>query len=671
MAVLLFYNIWTKEVQHFQIEWFTLWFANHKISLTAGVLLDNVTVLMLLIVSLVSLLVHFFSLAYMRDDPGCVRYFSFLGLFTFAMLGIVLADNLLLIFFFWELVGLSSYLLIGFWYKRDTAVNASQKAFLVNRIGDLGFLIAIMILWSRFGTLDLENLKLLTPTLPNGDLSWHASPVFVIFGNTFSFSINWLTVAGIGLFCGAVAKSAQFPLQIWLPDAMEGPTPVSALIHAATMVAAGVFLLIRTFGLLNMDALTVIAFIGAITAFMGAFAAFTQDDIKKVLAFSTISQLGYMIMGIGTGAFDAAIFHLITHAFFKACLFLCAGSIIHALHKFEHDFSDSRVGGFDAQNMLFMGGLRRHLPITYVAYIVAAASLIGLPFFSGFLSKDALLAGAWAWAEAKSDGLFSFAFLVPDLAFLTVLLTAAYMTRQFVLVFLGRFRGATIAGIAIKESSLKIKLPLIVLALLSMGIFFSINPFSNSSAWILNGFSNFGHISIHYIDSSVFELKQSINGKLEALHLTIAIASTVMALSGIVIGWSLNRFQKTIFPIPPSLFSPDSTIYKLSLHNFYLNSLYNAIFVLPTVKCAELLNRFDKNRIDEIVHFIAKFNVVFSHVIAWTDRVFVDGVVKLVVFSTGELGSVVKKMQGGKIQNYIIWALIGLIIIFTLIRLPS
>ena len=670
ISLVVFFQVWNTAPQRFQAEWFSVWHAHRPLSFTAGILLDNLSVLLLVVVTLVSLLVNIFSISYMEKDAGIIRYYAFLGLFTFSMLGIVLSDNLFLIFMFWELVGLSSYLLIGFWFYKDSAVTASKKAFLVNRIGDLGFIVALMILWSRFETLDLQNLKLFAANLPQEQLLWISHYSFNFLGQAYSCTINWLTVAGLGLFSGVAAKSAQFPLQVWLPDAMEGPTPVSALIHAATMVAAGVFLLARVFGLLNIDVLTVIAFIGAITAFMGAFAAFAQNDIKKVLAYSTISQLGYMVMGMGTGAYDAAVFHLLTHAFFKACLFLCAGSVIYALHKIEHDHSNALSMGFDAQDMRHMGGLRKKLPVTFVAYCVAAAALVGLPLFSGFLSKDALLTGAWAWAEATSGGSISLAYLVPDLAFLTVLMTAAYMTRQLVLVFLGNFRGVKgNVDVEVKESSLALKLPLIVLSILSLGIVFSVNPFSNTSSWVLQGLMQQERLSSQFINNEVFQLHELVVLKGEELHLVIAIVSIVMALAGIIIGLNLYSFRKGLSTLPPSLFGSKNVLYNLSFKNWYLDKIYDRTFVAGTVGLSRWTALFDQKVIDGLVNSTAKMSVILAHLTGFFDRIFVDGLIKLAVFITGRVGLATRGIQGGKIQTYFLWSMVGLIIIFALVLL--
>ena len=305
------------------------------------------------------------------------RFYAFLGLFTFSMLGIVIANNLLMIYIFWELVGVSSYLLIGFWYERAAPQYANKKAFIVNRVGDIGMFTGIMILYTQLGTFQLTEIF---DMIGSGHIPYGSE--------------LWLTAAGILLFCGAIGKSAQFPLNVWLPDAMEGPTPVSALIHAATMVAAGVYLTARIFPLLTGDAMLFVAATGAITALIAASIALVQWDLKKVLAFSTVSQLGYMVMALGVGAFSAGIFHLVTHAMFKACLFLCSGSVIHQMHHSLHHLHDHSR---DPQDMRNMGGLRHKMPRTFLACLIATLAISGIPLFSGYMSKDEILAGAWAF----------------------------------------------------------------------------------------------------------------------------------------------------------------------------------------------------------------------------------------------------------------------------------
>ena len=385
--------------------------------------LDDLSRTMLLLVTGVGALIHIYSLGYMRDDEGKSRYFAALSFFMFSMLGIVLASNFVMMFVFWELVGVSSYLLIGHWFHRDAAADAANKAFITNRIGDFGFMLGILMVWGATGSIVFADI--------HSDLAkLTANPVF-------------LTIAALLIFCGAVGKSAQFPLHVWLPDAMEGPTPISALIHAATMVAAGVYMLVRVGFLIQASpaALEVITWIGTITAVMAALIATQQNDIKRVLAYSTLSQLGYMVMAVGLASGEAAMFHLFTHAFFKALLFLGAGSIIVMTH---HE-----------QNIWKMGGQARNMAITFLTFVVGALALMGCPPFSGFFSKDAIL----ALAHEKNISIFW-------IALFTAFLTAFYMMRLLVVVFFGKPR--TEAAKNSDESPIVMTGPLIVLAILSI-----------------------------------------------------------------------------------------------------------------------------------------------------------------------------------------------------------
>jgi NADH-quinone oxidoreductase subunit L len=388
-----------------------------------GFILDPLSKTMLVLVSGVGALIHIYSLGYMRDDSAKSRYFASLSLFMFSMLGIVLANNFVMMFIFWELVGLCSYLLIGHWFERDSAADAAKKAFITNRIGDFGFMLGILMVWGATGSVVFDDI---IPQL------WRvtSNPTF-------------LTICVLLIFCGTVGKSAQFPLHVWLPDAMEGPTPISALIHAATMVAAGVYMLVRVGFLVQASpvALAVIAWIGTITAVMAALIATQQDDIKRILAYSTLSQLGYMVMAVGLASGEAAMFHLFTHAFFKALLFLGAGSVLVALH---HE-----------QNIWKMGGQGRNLFLTFVTFGMGMLALIGCPPFAGFFSKDAILSLAYN----RNPAIFGFALF-------TASLTAFYMMRLFVVVFFGKPRSP--AAKTSRESPTSMLVPLAVLALLSL-----------------------------------------------------------------------------------------------------------------------------------------------------------------------------------------------------------
>ena len=395
------------------------WLAIEGLEIDIGLQIDRLSKLMLCVVTGVGSLIHIFSLGYMKEDCDFPRYFAFLSLFIFSMLGIVLADNFVMMFIFWELVGISSYLLIGFWFEKPSAADAAKKAFLTNRVGDFGFLIGILMVWTVFDSISFDTIEYKVET---------------------GMAISGL--AGFLIFCGAMGKSAQFPLHVWLPDAMEGPTPVSALIHAATMVAAGVYMLCRVFFLIDGTwAMEAIAWIGGLTALMAALMAVQQDDIKRILAYSTLSQLGYMVMAVGLGSPDAAMFHLTTHASFKALLFLGAGSVIVALH---HE-----------QDIWKMGGLRDRMPKTYWTFLIGTMALCGVPLFSGFFSKEAIL------AVALENNILLFL-----VAVLVALLTTFYMTRLFIVAFMGKPRSSHAEQA--KESPAVMTVPLLVLAVPSV-----------------------------------------------------------------------------------------------------------------------------------------------------------------------------------------------------------
>lgn len=401
------------------------WLQAGGLDIGFGVKLDSLSLLMLLVVTGVGSLIHWYSRAYMEGDKSYSRYFGSLSLFTFSMLGIVLATDFVQMFIFWELVGVSSYLLIGFWFEKPSAADASKKAFLSNRLGDFGFILGIIMIWGVVGSLNFTELKDIFASNPE------------VLGSV-------ATIAGLLVFCGAVGKSAQFPLHVWLPDAMEGPTPVSALIHAATMVAAGVYMLCRVYFVFTPDALTIISWIGGITALLAALMALQQDDIKRILAYSTLSQLGYMVMAVGVHAPAAAMYHLTTHAFFKALLFLGAGSVIYAVHH--------------KQDIWQMGGLRNKMPVTYWTFLVGTLALCGVFPLSGFFSKDAILASAADTAHGGNGILFGIGVIVAAL-------TTWYMLRLFFITFHGNAR--TEAAESATESPSVMRIPLIILAVAS------------------------------------------------------------------------------------------------------------------------------------------------------------------------------------------------------------
>ncbi|SIT93530.1 NADH-quinone oxidoreductase subunit L [Pontibacter indicus] len=669
LSIYLFALIWNTEVYHSRAVWFSLP-SGFIADFTAGILLDNLTVLMLVIVTFISTLVQLFSVGYMHGDKGYSRYFAYLGLFTFSMLGIVLVDNLLLLFMFWELVGLSSYLLIGFWYERPAAAAASKKAFLVNRVGDIGLLLGLFAFYTYFRTFDLEALRTLM-----GAGEWlNGSFVtgYTFEGQSWSVELSplFLTLAGLGLFMGCVGKSAQFPLQVWLPDAMQGPTPVSSLIHAATMVAAGVYLVARCYAFFTVDALTVIAIIGAITALLGALAALTQYDIKAVLAFSTISQLGYMVMGMGTGSHDASLFHLTTHAFFKAALFLNAGIIIHAMHRgLHHVHLPAEV---DPQDIRNMGGLRKAMPLTFYTYLLATAALVGLPLFSGFLSKDAILSGSWAWAQTMSQATGnSLYFAVPVIGFMVVLLTAYYMGRHLWFMFFGSFRLSfdvrTLRFSVSQELERVMLIPVALLAVLSLGIFFSLNPLSFAGSWVMQGVGlqqlpQEGALLAGSLVEAV-TLQDAANA---TAHLVIGLLSALLGLAGIALAIGRYKSKSSEALLQEQ---PRTALARLSYQHYYLDAVYDKLLVRPVLWMARMLYRLDKRVIDYTLDYASKWLVVFSKIVKWFDNWVVDGSVWLIGALAKVLGRFGRGLQNGKVQSYYAYSLFGFILIMLYIML--
>jgi NADH-quinone oxidoreductase subunit L len=665
LSVYLFTQTWNTATYHTRTVWFSL--PSTIVSdFTAGILLDNLTVLMLVIVTFISTLVQLFSVGYMHGDTGYHRYFAYLGLFTFSMLGIVLVDNLLLLFIFWELVGFSSYLLIGFWFERPAAVAANKKAFLVNRVGDIGLLLGLFAFYTYFRTFDLEALRTL---IASGEwLSNNFIVTYSLNGEPWLVELSplLLTLAGLGLFMGCVGKSAQFPLQIWLPDAMQGPTPVSSLIHAATMVAAGVYLLARCYAFFTPDALTIIAIVGAITALLGALAALNQFDIKAVLAFSTISQLGYMVMGMGTGAYDASLFHLTTHAFFKAALFLNAGIIIHAMHRGLHHAHQENI---DPQDIRNMGGLRKSMPFTFYSYLLATAALAGIPLTSGFLSKDAILSVSWAWAQTMSANGNLVYFIVPVTGFVVVVLTAYYMTRHMWFMFFGNFRTSfdvtQIRFSSKLETERVMLIPVVLLATLSLGIFFSLNPLSFSGSWVVNGIGLENFLPGLLADNLVQAITIQDNGN-HLVHIVIGVASALLAIVGIAIAL-IKYNRKTSEQLAGEQLN--STFARLSYNHFYLDTFFNTTFVKPALWTATTLYRVDKRIIDYTLNYGSKWLVVLSKMVSWFDRLVVDGSVWLVGALSKVFGMLGRNLQNGKVQSYYAYSLFGFILVILYIVL--
>jgi NADH-quinone oxidoreductase subunit L len=605
------------------------------ISIDLGIMLDNLSTIMLVVVCIVSFLVHLFSIGYMQGDVRYSLYFAYLGIFSFSMFGIVIAHNFLMMYVFWELVGLSSYLLIGHWYEKKSASDAAKKAFIVNRIGDFGMFIGILILFTTFSTFTFETI-------------FSSIGIGVIpFG-----SEGWLTAAGILIFCGAIGKSAQFPLHVWLPDAMEGPTPVSALIHAATMVAAGVYLIARTYALMTADALMVIVYIGAITAVIGATIAITQFDIKKVLAYSTVSQLGYMVMALGAGAFTAGFFHLVTHASFKAGLFLGSGSVIHAMHHALHKKHDNLT---DPQDIRNMGGLKRKMPVTYWTFLIFTLAISGVPLTSGFLSKDEILAGTLAFGNLTGH------YLIPLIAFLVAGLTAFYMFRLVFLTFHGDHADASRIK-DIHESSAVMTIPLVVFAVLSIFVFYSFNPIGAASGWFYQAIErpmSVVPVAVQAASTHVFE---------EALHHAHTLAmilSVLIAGLGILLSYVVYRMKKID---PDKVSASIQPLYNLSYNKWYFDELYDKTAVSGILGLSKASAWFDDYIIDGIVNGAATITRWFSAFSGKFDNIVIDGLVNFSAYFTGFSGLIVRKFQTGKVQTYIIFVILSIIVFFFVFR---
>ena len=583
----------------FQFEWLP--------GFVMGFAVDRSSAVLILLVSLISFLVHLFSIFYLSEDVHKDRYYLKLGFFTFSMLGLLMSDHLILLFIFWELVGFSSYLLIIFWFQDVKNAIAGRIAFMTNRIADLILFMGLLML---LGSGNDGFISSLGP-LPENDSS---------------------TAIGICLLIGVLGKSAQFPFFTWLPHAMVGPTPISALIHAATMVAAGVYLLFRLFIVFDPYLLDWIASLGIITAFLGALIAACQTDMKAVLAYSTISQLGYMVMGMGVGAYDMALFHLWTHAFFKAGLFLCAGSVIHYL-----SIQDPTTA---PQDMRRMGGLKSYLPITFWSYLVCMMALVGLPFFSGFLSKEGIILGVFSWAMQSENGL---AFVLPITALGISFLTAYYMGKQLLLVFFGSYRGEK--SLKMLQKSWTEILPISVLAILSLGVFYRIHP--------LGGDLNF------------LEYWLGTQPKVEGSWVTPMIGSSILLVL-LGLGFSYWTYGRQGMRKMKSFNSSRLSIFVQN--GFYLDKFYMGILVPSFDWLAFKTSKVDTVLINPFFNKISVSIVVLSKVTDLFDRLIVDGLISLIKSVVQILGSMFTKFHPARVQIHFVSAIIGLVIILVWLK---
>lgn len=578
---------------HLQVEarwtWFTVGSWTNEIILTA----DELSLPMLSMVVLISFLVHLYSVGFMADDQHAGRYFASLGFFTFAMLGLILSGNLLVLFCFWELVGFSSYLLIGHYRERSVAGAAATKAFIFNRIGDVLFIVGIALTFASSKSLVIDTIA----------------------------TQQWSTIAGLCIFGGVIGKSAQFPLLNWLPDAMEGPTPVSALIHAATMVAAGVFLLLRMPFILTPEVSTVIAIVGALTALYGGWMALQQYDLKKILAYSTISQLGLMMLAIGAGSEQGAFAHLLSHALFKAALFLAAGAIIHSLYHVAHQ------GDFSPQDIRNMGGFMKERPRIFITTTIALAAICGFPLLSGFITKEMIIV-PMVHRALETNNVLMWTYII--VFFLSSMFTVLYSYRMYVTVFFGPRATSSFADLT--PTPPVMQWPISLLAILSLWVFFSLNPFGPGM------FLNWTHDATYHA--------------LYPKGMMIAIFSIAWTLFSLGLAHWLFVIKKASFNETPTL-----------------DKLYNTLFVTSSLRASSIASSFDKNGIDSVVHSFVYVQVGIAKIAGYVDRYIVDGSVSAVAWMSRSIGNLARSGTGGRVQSYLIWTAIALIIfIFCLLK---
>jgi NADH-quinone oxidoreductase subunit L len=577
------------------------WMVSDGVRFEIGFLIDNLTALMMCVVTFVSLMVHIYTVGYMHDDPGYQRFFSYIALFTFSMLMLVMANNFLQLFFGWEAVGLVSYLLIGFWYQKPTAIYANLKAFLVNRVGDFGFLLGIAAIYATFNSLDYASVFAAAPAV--ADATYQVFP-----------GVDWslMSVICICLFIGAMGKSAQVPLHVWLPDSMEGPTPISALIHAATMVTAGIFMVARMSPMFELSdtALSFVIVIGAITTFFMGLLGVVQNDIKRVVAYSTLSQLGYMTVALGASAYAAGIFHLMTHAFFKALLFLCAGSVIIAMHH-EQDIRN-------------MGGLRKYMPITWITALIGSLALIGTPFFSGFFSKDTIIE-AVHHASIPGAGIAYWAVL------LSVFVTALYSFRMYFLVFHGKPRMDDHTRKHLHETPWVVTLPLILLAIPSVLAGFLIDP-------VVFGDFFDGVITVSPEHTGLAQVAEHFHGATSFVIHAFSGPAVYLAALGVWTAWYITLKNPGFAASMQQRFNG---LYKLLVNKYYADDFNEFVFAGGARGLGQLLWKIG----DVLI----------------IDGLLVNGSARVV----GWTAAIVRKIQTGYLYTYAFSMIIGLLLMLS------
>ncbi len=692
-------------------DWYTLGEFG-KLRITVGYYIDALTVAMFCMVSLIASLIHFYAIGYMHDELHDVtdhevtlsdghhlhrhgrfhRFFQYLSLFCFSMLGLVIAGNIAMVFVFWELVGICSYFLIGFYIERKSASNAANKAFIVNRVGDFGMIIGLMALWGSLGTFSFGDWKdsagAMQPGLfslvrsPENHYELHTPKGMLLFAarddvariaadhtdasgyraqaatSQIEYTLqeeDWhakhghyaywlLVIAGLGIFCGCVGKSAQFPLHVWLPDAMEGPTPVSALVHSATMVAAGVYLVGRFYPVFAPEVLLTIAYIGCITLFLAATIAITAVDIKRVLAYSTVSQLGYMMLALGMGGWLAGLFHLITHAFFKSLLFMCSGSVIHACHT---------------NDMRKMGGLRHKMPYTAYTMLVGCLAIAGagIPFvigFSGYYSKDAIIAQALSFKHENPlhGGLFYMAAAGASI-------TAFYMFRLWYMTFAGKPADKHVYEHA-HESPPIMYLPLVILAIFAIGVGWKLPLLGLGVEPILEQARPAGPIG----DGVLLKLHYPDEHASHNYHTLATLVAFSTALAGFVLA---TLFYGRKVHHAEDVRKQFRAIYNFLWHKWYFDELYNALFVHPTLVFSGWVAQFDKQAIDRFIDGCGRKTVAVANFDDKIDRYLVDGLVNLIANWTYSFGLALRGLQTGKLRQYVMFIVVGTVGLFVLV----
>ena len=647
-----------KEKVAFFGDWYSLAEVG-PLKLTIGWYIDALTVGMFCMVTFIASCIHVYAIGYMHEElhdvtdhevtladghhlhrPGRFhRFFQYLSLFCFSMLGLVIAGNIAMVFVFWELVGICSYFLIGFYFERKSASNAANKAFIVNRVGDFGFIIGLMALFGALGTFtfggDTGLFELIRPAANGHRITESAALPYGL-----------LVVAGLGIFCGCVGKSAQFPLQVWLPDAMEGPTPVSALVHSATMVAAGVYLVGRCYPLFTQEVLLVIAYIGCITLFIAATIAIVAVDIKRVLAYSTVSQLGYMMLALGVGGWIAGLFHLFTHAFFKSLLFMCSGSVIHACHT---------------NDMRKMGGLLKKMPFTGYTMLVGCLAIIGtgIPFvggFSGYYSKDSIIAQTLSFTNHNPMHRLLFFAAAGGAS-----ITAFYMFRLWYMTFIGKPRDHHVYDHA-HESPKVMYAPLVVLAIFAFGVGFPMVQLTN----LLEQARPAG--TLETANGALVWPAVTHPAEYLSHHDEIHVPASLIAFGTALAGFLLATvFYAWRYLRAEEVQKQFSRLYKFLWHKWYFDELYNAIFVQPVLFISRRVSDFDRNVIDRIVNGSAIAVRGIATLDDKIDRLFVDGLVNWLARLTYSIGLSFRQLQTGRLRQYVVFIAIGTVLLFVIL----